>query len=143
MNDLWLFELQDYLVKWSRTPHAWGHTDCLCFTNGGVLIKSHVDYMAQFRGHYSNYAEAIALIQELGFNEPVDYVESLFKPIRTIDAGDGDIAAVEGEDGTIAFGLFMRHKVYVQTASGSGRLARSKAFRAFEVPLWHQSSPSA
>jgi hypothetical protein len=139
----WLVDLQKMLVKHARMAHNWGDNDCLCVCAEGALIKSRVDYMAQFRGHYSNYEEALAVLREIGFEEPISYIASLFKEIEPHEAHDGDIAAVEGLDGTIAFGLFMRQKIFVQMSRGMGKLPRSKALRAFEVPECQQQSEAS
>ncbi len=140
MSD-WFVFMKEVVLEISRQPHEWGETDCCCQASRCAEIKSGIDYMAPYRGRYSSYAEALDLVRAAGFDEPIDVVASMFKEIAPIDAGNGDIAAVEGIDGTIAFGVFIGDKVFVQTERGLGRLQRSKALRAFEVPLWQPRSP--
>lgn len=139
MSD-WFVELKLTVREIARQPHKWGWTDCVCQAARGAEVKSGVDYMAEFRGKYSSYEEALELVRSQGYNEPIDIVAERFREINPIDAGNGDVAAVEGADGTIAFGLFIGDKVFVQTERGLGRLPRSKALRAFEVPIWQSPS---
>lgn len=137
----WFVEMKKLVREIAREPHEWSFSDCIAQASRCAEVKSGVDYMAPYRGKYSSYAEALALVRAEGFDEPIDMVASILKEIPTIDARNGDVAAVEGSDGTIAFGVFIGDKIFVQTERGLGRLQRSSALRAFEVPIWQQQSP--
>lgn len=133
MHD-WLPKVQDYLLETAGVPHEWGKTDCICKVDDCVAIKTGKHYLKPYRGKYSSYEEALKLVQKKGFDEPVDMLASIFQEIAPIDAMDCDIAVVEGEDGTLAFGIFMRDKIFVQTERALGKFPRVKALRAFKVP---------
>lgn len=141
MSDEWRIRLQDVIERQGYEPHEWGSTDCICQMAASIEVKSGIDYMADFRGKYTSYEGALELLREKGFDGPIDIVASLFKETSIHDAGDGDIGVVGGSDGTLAFGVFMKDKVFVQTERGMGRIPRAKALRAFKVPTWQQQSP--
>ncbi len=130
----WLPKVHDYLLETANVPHEWGKSDCLCKVDDCVAIKTGQRYMAPFRGKYSSYEEALKLVRKKGFDEPVDMIASIFSEIEPRDAMDCDIAAIEGVDGTLAFGIFMRDKIIVQSERALGKHPRSMALRAFKVP---------
>lgn len=136
----WFIELKKLLRVIAKEAHEWGSTDCFCQTSRGAELKSGIDYMKRFRGKYRTREEAYELLRSMGHAEPIDAVAATFAEISPADAGDGDLAAVEAIDGSLAIGLFVRDKVFVVTEHGMGRLPRSKAIRAFEVPLWQSPS---
>lgn len=132
-TDGWFPRLVAVIDGHARLPHAWGESDCLCRVADGYLAMTGSDPAAPYRGRYTSYAEGAALLAADGFAEPVDYVRSLCPEIHPSEAGDGDIGAMLGDDGTLAFGLICRRLLYVATPAGNGRFPRLRAQRAFRI----------
>lgn len=132
-RDNWFSALYKTIKEQAKLPHEYGEQDCLCQVSDGIKAMTGYDHIAEFRGQYTSYDEALALLAEKGFGSPEEYViDCGFHPIDVIDANDGDIGAVDA-DGILAFGQFLGPLLYVQTERGKGRIPRSRAIKAYRV----------
>lgn len=62
----WPELLDAYVQQHREAAHAWGTHDCALFASGAVLAITGEDPFAEYRGRYSNEAQAEVLLDEAG-----------------------------------------------------------------------------
>ncbi|MBL0374040.1 hypothetical protein JJB09_18625 [Rhizobium sp. KVB221] len=128
-RDDWHPRLLDYVHAQERTPFNWGQSDCLLFVAGAIEAMTGEDVAAPYRGKYSSFEEARALLGK----STLSFVRSqLREREHQTRAMGGDIGAKK-EGGDWTYGVFVGPYLYVKTADGVGILPRSEAQKAFEV----------
>ena len=130
----WRSRLSAEMDRQRREPFAWGSHDCaLGLASAAIEAVTGEDLRARWGG-YSTAAGALKVLRRAGYDSLADAVAATLPEIHPSRASIGDIGLIEAE-GEIGAALcvFDASGVVVMTEAGHGRVARSKAVRAFRV----------
>lgn len=131
----WFSRLANYIDDVQARPFAYGQFDCTLFASGAVEAMTGVSLHKQFVGKYNSKSAGMRKLKDMGFDNHVAYVASLFVEIHPSMAQIGDIAVVESDEG-YGLGVVQGSRVYVTQpgAKGLGVVDLLQAKRAFRVP---------
>lgn len=115
----WEERLNAFAEKAATQPYAPSRWDCLLMPADAVKAVTGSDHGRGHRGKYRTEAQSSAYLRKLGFDNPAEFLDSLFeqKPIGFAQRGDlvlcktetgnnpgvcmGEFALVAGEDGAL------------------------------------------
>ncbi|QWY83359.1 hypothetical protein [Rhizobium phage RHph_X3_2] len=136
-KDLWITPYNEFMDKIRRTGFNWDEIDCgprfvgaLCEALTGVNPAAHLV------GLYHDEASAVAVMQELGFNNLADATASLLPEYdNPAMAQMGDVAAILDESSPFgyALGIVNGERIFVLGKKGVGVVNRRHMKRAFKV----------
>jgi hypothetical protein len=129
----WETRLIEYLQGVSVAPFKPGKLDCGLFFAGGVKAMTGKDYAKKLRGKYKRIDDGIALLNDMGFADHIDYTASLFNEVPPLMAQRGDGAVVPGEADQDALGIVQGDRIYCMTLTGLSLFPLTMATRAFRV----------
>lgn len=134
-------EYHDFLRERAKTPFAWGANDCALFAADGILAMTGVDIAADFRGKYSDRAEAFALIRSVTGGATVADAAAwcaekhgLAEWKAPLLAQRGDLVVFAGPEGEPVAGLVHLSGAHI-VAVGDGGLYRFPITAALRS--WH------
>lgn len=121
--------------KHRDVPFEYGVHDCGILVADAVWPQIGTDIAARYRGKYTTREELDVLLAANGFKSHVDILADLFEEIPYSQAVTGDVAAVEGDDGTLVTGVIAGPYIFVLGYRGVGAIPLSKAVRTFRVEI--------
>lgn len=130
----WERELIGYISANGKASFRPGTMDCGLFFGGAVQVMTGDDINAPFRGKYRTIAAAIEIAEQLGFENHVEYVASLFPELASpLLAQRGDGAVLPDVEGLPALGVVQGENIYVLTLKGLSLVPLTTAIRAFRI----------
>jgi hypothetical protein len=129
----WEGRLNDFVKARTRVPLIWGENDCAMFAAGAYLAQTEVDIAAEIRGHYASFEEALKLLQNLGFRDPVEWTAARLPEIPVAFAQRGDLVGVDLGGGMPAIAVVGGQMITAPMATARGSLPLTAASRAFAV----------
>lgn len=128
----WRRELAAYLRQCSAEPFRPGTLDCGLFVGGAVAAMTGQSVTDGL--HYKTIKAGLSQMKRKGFADHIEYAASLFEEWPSpLFAQEGDIAALEGEDGSPVLGVVQGEGIYVMGIDGLGIVPLTDAKRAFKV----------
>jgi hypothetical protein len=116
-----------YLLDTAKTPFQWGSNDCALFAANGIKAITGVDIADDFRGKYSNEAEAFALIKTMtGGTTVADAAAYCAKKhglkalANPLFAQRGDLVVFEAPTGSLVAGLVHLNGRHIISVGESG-----------------------
>ena len=128
----WRAALTDYVIETAGEPFAIGKSDCAMWAAGAVQAMTGKDFARGFRG-YTTIAGGLRKLKARGFADHVALAAANFEEVPPAFAEVGDIAVVEGDDGTDALGIVQGEMIYVSWPTGRAIVPLTSAKRAFRV----------
>lgn len=128
----WPSRLDRFLTATVEKKHQYGINDCFLFFGAGVEAVTGVDVTAKYRGKYTSHAEGIALAEEHGFKDHIDWAKSLFKVKHPSRGTTGDGAIVPIDTG-LALGMISGSRVFLIGENGLKTVDLLDAQRALEI----------
>lgn len=129
----WQIRLVEYLRTVAATPLRPGEHDCGLFFGRGVEIMTGLDYTTPFRGKYRKIEDGLKMLQDMGFENHVEYAASILPELPSVlFAQRGDGAVVE-ENGGFSLGIVQGENVYVVGMNGLAIVPLTRATRTFRV----------
>jgi len=131
----WQILLSHYMNAATDRVGEWGKFDCALNCADAVLAFTHIDFAAQFRGHYSDEEGAKAILHEYGFENTLHYISSLFPSVSEWGKGfSGDLGAFRYGDEDIV-GVIYKNRIFSPSPGtrGMGSVNLSKAHTIFKV----------
>lgn len=119
----WRPRLMAFLSETSHSHFEPGQHDCVLLAASARLALTGHDPMADWRGKYSSVAEGLALAQQHGCDDPIAWIVTGLEEIAPSMAQVGDIALLDGDNGTPALGVFQGEFVYALSPRRGYRLA--------------------
>jgi hypothetical protein len=116
-------------------PFEYGAHDCGILVADAVWPQIGHDIARKYRGNYTTRAELDVLLAADGYKSHVDILADLFEEIPYSQAVTGDVAAVEGDDGTLVTGVINGPYIFVFGYRGVGAIPLSRAVRTFKVEI--------
>lgn len=115
----WERRLNDYLESMKEVPFEWGKNDCTLFASQLSIIMINVDYMADFRGKYTNEEQAKSLIASV--KDLKSHMYSLLEPIDLNFVRRGDLVMYQNAlgicNGSLSYFMTEKHgRVPVKTS---------------------------
>lgn len=110
-----------------------GHDCAMGWTAPVIQIQTGIDLGAPYRGKYTTFAEAVALLKADGFSSPEDVIAAKFKAIPAAQAQFGDIVAVPGEHDGWSLGVVLGERIGALLQTGYCTAPRSTASRAYRI----------
>ena len=96
-HDNWPSLLNKYLTDNRNNEWKWGTHDCCTFAAGAVEAITGVDYMEEFRGHYSSEDSSNQALTQIGVGTLYDTLKKKFgPPVHGAKGKRGDVAFSEG-----------------------------------------------
>jgi len=83
--------------EWRSSAFTWGSSDCLLSIADYVLLRTGVDYGAEFRGTYSDESGALAHVKEFGGEAALIDLSGLPRASGTPQHGDIVLCLIRGE----------------------------------------------
>lgn len=91
----WEPRLNAWLEAQQGRPHSYSHNDCLMQPAGAVEAQTGRDFGDGHRGKYRSGAGAARYLKTLGFESPVELLDSILDRVPPAFAQRGDIALVK------------------------------------------------
>lgn len=130
----WFDRLGEALLQHARQPFAWGRSDCLTLVADAVRAQTGEDIWPDTdRDKVATKKGAERELARRGFGDIAEAFASRFAEIELANAHIGDIAIVVNDDETLTCGVVVGSDIVVKSESGSGRVGRDRATRAFRV----------
>lgn len=129
----WESKLVAYIREHGNQPFRPGKLDCGLFFGGAVQAMTGENINKPFKGKYRTIEAAIKVANELGFENHVEYVASLYPEIPPLMAQRGDGAVLRDVEGLPALGVVQGASIYVMTLHGLSMVPLTEAIRAFRI----------
>jgi hypothetical protein len=126
----WPVILNDFIDARRDTAFVWGATDCCLFAADAVQSMTGVDYVADYRGTYSDAKGALRLISEAG-GLPA-FVPDSFEEVDPGFAQRGDVVLLDIE-GRNSLGIHLGHVIAGQGEAGVAFVPPALAMRAWRT----------
>lgn len=126
----------EYLREATRTKHVWGERDCCLWPANWVCLQRGFDPAAQWRGRYSDEAQALAFVEQAG--GMVAMWSGVLAPLERADAphdGDVGVVMVHGPRGPVANGGIFADRRWSFLAPNG--LFRASIAPEFVLAVWH------
>ena len=142
----WEQRLHDVIVKHAALPHVYGEHDCLLWPAAVIEAITGEDLGAEHRGKYDSLAKAYRHLGELGFDSPIDLLDSMFdrKPVGFAGRGDIALVAIPGTNMHLPAVVIGGHALAIVADSadyeGLARFPRSLWTRAWTIGEHHSGA---
>lgn len=134
-------EFDAFMRSRAETPFAWGSNDCCLFPADAIQAFTGTDIAADFRGKYSNEAEAFALVKTVAGGTTVAdaaaYCAEKYGLVEwkfPLQAQRGDLVVIQNGD-TLISGIVHLNGRHVVTVGEKGlfRVSITNIKRAWKV----------
>lgn len=124
-------ELNAFLRANEQRVYDFGVWDCAVFVFDAVKVQTGTDHIAEYRGRYTDYDEAVLLMKQLDrvATARTLVTAKLGEPIPVAMARTGDVVAFEASLGI----LYGDRGVFLAEHQGYERVPRVKLDRAWSV----------
>ena len=95
----WESRFYPALDNMRHLPFVWGKHDCVLMAADLIEVITGTDLVAEYRGKYGSYNEALKLLKTLGKGDLISTVtEQLGEPIHIYKACRGDVVLIQYND---------------------------------------------